>query len=63
MADHEVAVQDSEGEGRHGEEVHRGDGLAVVAQESQPMLAPLGTPGRTLKPTRDGRLGNRKTEF
>ena len=32
--DDEETIQDSEGEGRHGEEVHGRDGLAVIAQEA-----------------------------
>src|ERR1022692_427102 len=36
VADHEEAVQNAEGQGRHREEVHRRNGLAMVPQESQP---------------------------
>ena len=34
----EEAVKHSEGDGRHGEEVHGGDGFAVIAQEGEPAL-------------------------
>ena len=39
MFDDEKTIQDSEGESRHGEEVHRRDDLAVIAKESRPELA------------------------
>src|SRR5664280_3036125 len=35
-ADDEEAVQNAEGQRRHSEEIHRGNGLAMVPQESQP---------------------------
>src|SRR5687768_15642232 len=36
--DDEETIQDSEGEGRHGEEVHGRDDLVVIAQEGSPEL-------------------------
>ena len=42
MCNHEEAVQNAEGQRRHGEEVHRGDGLMVITQESSPSLCRLG---------------------
>jgi hypothetical protein len=39
--DHKETIQDSEGEGRHGEEVHGHDDIAVIAQERSPELAGL----------------------
>ena len=39
LFDDEQTVQDSEGERRHGEEVHGRDDLAVIAKESRPALA------------------------
>ena len=41
--DDEETIQDSEGEGRHGEEVHGHDHIAVIAKESCPQLAGLVT--------------------
>ena len=38
MFDDEKTIQDSEREGRHGEEVHGRDDLAVIAKESRPEL-------------------------
>ncbi len=38
MANDEEAVKHREGDGRHGEEVHGGDGFAVIAQEGEPAL-------------------------
>ena len=39
MFDDEETIQDSEGEGRHREEVHGRDDLAVIAKESRPEVA------------------------
>src|SRR5262245_32230876 len=39
MFDDEKTIQDSEGERRHGEEVHGRDDLAVIAKESRPAFA------------------------
>jgi hypothetical protein len=39
--DHKETIQDSEGEGRHGEEVHGHDDIAVILQESSPEPAGL----------------------
>jgi hypothetical protein len=36
MRNDEEAVENAEGERRHGEEVHCGNGFAVVAQERRP---------------------------
>jgi hypothetical protein len=38
MFDHEPDVEDSERHRRNNEEVHGGDGVAVVAQEGHPAL-------------------------
>src|SRR4029453_16327668 len=38
VLDDEETIQDSEREGRHGEEVHGRDYFAVIAQESSPKL-------------------------
>ncbi len=40
----EETMQDPQGQGRHGEKVHGGDGVAVIAQESCPELGG-GDPG------------------
>jgi hypothetical protein len=37
MADDEQAVEDTEGDRGHGEEIHGRDGFSVVLQESQPV--------------------------
>ena len=44
MRDDEEAVDHPEGESRHGEEVHRGNDLAMVAQECRPALGRLLVP-------------------
>ena len=38
MADHEKAAQNAEGQCRHSEEIHGGNGLAMVPKEGQPAL-------------------------
>jgi hypothetical protein len=35
MADHEKAVQNAEGQCRHSEEIHGGNGLVMVPEEGQ----------------------------
>ena len=56
MFDNEETIQDSEGAGRNGEEVHGRDDVAVVTKESRPALA--GVVGRRQMPEipRDGTL-------
>ena len=63
MFDDEKTIQDSEGEGRHGEEVHGRDDLAVIAKESRPELASV--VGRRQAPeiAGDGAFGDVEAEF
>ena len=63
MFDDEETIQDLEGEGRHGEEVHGCDDLAVIAKEPRPALA--GVVGRRQAPEipRDGAFGDVEAEF
>ena len=42
VASDENAVESAKGERGHGEEIHRGNGLAMVAQECQPALSRVG---------------------
>jgi len=46
MRDDEEAVENTEGQRRHGEEIHCRDGFTMVAQKCRPSLCRLGTPGR-----------------
>lgn len=46
MRNDEEAVEHTEGERRHGEEVHGGDSFTVVAQKGRPALCRLRTPRR-----------------
>jgi len=63
MFDDEEAIQDSEREGRHGEEVHGGDDLAVIAKESSPELAGL-VPGILMPEiARNSAFGDVEAEF
>ena len=61
--DHKEAIQDSEGQGRHGEEVHGHDDIAVIAQESSPQLAGLLTGIQAPEIARNSAFGNVESEF
>jgi hypothetical protein len=56
VADDEKAVENAESKRGYGEEVHRGNGLAMVPQERQPALRWVWSSGRSPKPSRDRRL-------
>src|ERR1022692_319529 len=53
MADHEKAVQNAEGQGRHSEEVHRCDRLAMITKKSQPALGQVRRSWCSPNPSRD----------
>ncbi len=63
MFDDEKTIQDSEGEGRHGEEVHGRDDLAVIAKESRPELASVVGRGQAPEIAGDGAFGDVEAEF
>jgi hypothetical protein len=46
MSDNEEAVKDAKGQRRHGKEVHRSNGLTVIAQKSRQSPCRLSTPWR-----------------
>lgn len=52
----EEAVQHPKGERRDREEVHGGNGLAMVQQERQPTLGNIGNSRRSPHPARDRRF-------
>src|SRR5262249_5068617 len=54
MGDDKQAVEDSEGDRWHGEEIHRRDGFSMVSQERKPALGGLGVPRRSFDPSRNG---------
>jgi hypothetical protein len=56
VADDEKAVENAKSKRGYGEEVHRGNGLAMVPQERQPALRRVWSSGRSPKPSRDRRL-------
>jgi len=62
MAYNEKAVERAESQGRNSEEIHRGDGLPMIAQEAQPSSGRVRVPGRSAHPTGDGPLGNIETQ-
>src|ERR1035441_1368793 len=51
MRDDEKAVQHSEGQRWHSEEIHRGDGFTMIAQKGRPSPGRLRTPRRFPHPT------------
>jgi hypothetical protein len=62
MANDEEAIQHAERNRRHREEVHRCDGLAMVAQKSEPAFRWLRVSRTALHPAGDCSLGNIETE-
>ena len=61
--DHEKTIQDSEGEGRHSEEVHGRDDLAVIAKKSRPAFASVVGRGQALEIAGDGAFGDVEAQF
>jgi hypothetical protein len=58
----EEAVQDAEGQRRHGKEIHRCNRFSVVVQESRPTLRQLRTPRSLPHPTRHRSLRHVEAE-
>ena len=58
MADDEEAIQEVEADRRHGEEIHGGDGFAMITKKSQPAPSRLWICGRPFDPAGDGLLRN-----
>ena len=56
MRDDEKAVEHSEGQRRHSKEIHRGDGLTMIAQKGRPSFGWLRTPRRSPHPAQHGSL-------
>ena len=61
--DHEKTIQDSERESWHGEEVHRRDGLAVIAQESSPEFPCLLGRKQAVEIARNGAFRDVEAQF
>jgi phosphoketolase len=51
VADHKEAIKNAKRNRRHCEEIHRGNGLAMVPQKRQPALGWIGRSRRWSKPT------------
>jgi len=62
MPDHEEHVEQAEARRRHGEEVHRGDDLAMVLHEGAPVLATLRPRGQPAEVSRHGAFGDLEAE-
>jgi len=62
VANDEEAVKHAESDGRHREQVHGCDGLAVIAQEGEPALGGIGGPRSPPHPAGDAALGDLKAE-
>jgi hypothetical protein len=63
VIDDEKSIQDSKGEGWHGEEVHGRDDLAVIAKESSPALTGIVGRRQTTEIPQDGAFGDVEAEF
>ena len=61
--DEEETIQDSKGQGRHGEEVHGCDDLAVIAQESSPEVPCLLRRRQATNVARDCAFRHLEAEF
>src|ERR1035437_6307001 len=62
MGNDEEAIQDTEGQSRHGEKVHRRDRFSVVGQEYRPALCRLRVSRRLLHPAQHRPLGDFEAE-
>ena len=62
VADDEEAVQEVEGEGGNGEEVHGRDGFAMITKKCPPTLGRLRISGCASHPAGDGAFGNLKAQ-
>src|SRR5262245_27285497 len=49
-----MPVEHVEGDGRHSEEIHRGDGFLMVPKKGKPALGWLGVPRRSFHPAGNG---------
>jgi len=62
MSQDKEAVEHSEGDGRHGKEVHGRKGFSVIAQARKPLLCGVRTPRSKPHPSRDASLRNLESE-
>jgi hypothetical protein len=62
VADDEEAIQEVEGEGRNGEEVHGRDGFAMISKKWPPTLGRFRISGCASHPARDGSFGILKAQ-
>jgi hypothetical protein len=62
VRDDEEAVENAEDERWHGEEVHRGDGFAMIAQKRRPSFCWLGIPRSLSHPAQHSSLRNIEAE-
>jgi hypothetical protein len=58
----EEAVEHAKGKRRNGEEIHGGNGFAVVLEKRRPSLGRLGAPRDLSHPTQDGSFRNIETQ-
>ena len=62
VTNNKEAVENAEGDGRNGEEVHGGKGFPVIAQKTEPSSCGFTISGRSLHPARDRSLGHSKPQ-
>jgi len=58
MGDDEETVQNSKRQSRHGKEIHRGNGFAMIVQKYRPSFCGLRASRRSPHPTQDSSLRN-----
>lgn len=63
MSDHKEAIENTEGHGWDGGEIHGGDRFVMVVQERFPLSASMRFLRNTWHPARDGPLGNVKAKL
>jgi len=62
MTYNEEAIEHAESQRRNSEEIHRDDGLPMIAQEARPSSGSARVSGRSAHPTGDSPLGNIETQ-
>jgi hypothetical protein len=63
MFNHKEAIQNFEGQCRHGEEIHRNDCLTMISEKSKPPLAGIAAAPESLQISGDGALGDFEPEL
>lgn len=62
MRNDKEAIEHAKGQRRHSEEIHCGDGFAMIAQKRRPVTRPFRVPGRFSHPAQHSSLGDVEAE-